>query len=428
MNPMKLIVDTLAAVIEIIYVLTFISIYSNEKRLAGWRIIVYISAFILLNVLSVTFVENQILFSAITIVLIFSYSFVYNMPVFKRVICCLIVYFASVMGEIFSGLLVITISKISVEEMQDNIISYLQVIMISKISLYAVVRILKHFMRNKFAKISNVAVMPFFILPVSSFLILFGMNDYVIKINTFEANILAFFVGILLLLSNIVVFFIFDYILKEKEKQNTVEREALQLNLEKQYYSELLKKQVESNKTIHDLKNKLFGIKELLQTDTSKGVLKINEVCEIVEATTNIKVTGLDSVDAVINSKMKIAKANDAVIKTVVAISSIKEIDVLDMCVILGNLLDNSIEAVEKLKDEKTILLEMQQNMNFLSITISNPCVPVNVNSKMETTKENKNLHGFGLKNVKEIVEKYNGEMSCGVNANQFVTNIVLEN
>ena len=81
---------------------------------------------------------------------------------------------------------------------------------------------------------------------------------------------------------------------------------------------------------------------------------------------------------------------------------------------ILGNLLDNAVEAVSVAK-EKHISFETDFRNNFSVIIISNSCDrnPLNERGDItETTKSNKRLHGFGLKSVKRTVKKYNGDIA----------------
>ena len=76
--------------------------------------------------------------------------------------------------------------------------------------------------------------------------------------------------------------------------------------------------------------------------------------------------------------------------------------------------MDNAIEATEKSKD-KTVRIESDFRNNFSVIIVSNSCVntPKLDNSKLpSTTKNNKRLHGFGLKSVQKTVKKYNGDIS----------------
>lgn len=92
-----------------------------------------------------------------------------------------------------------------------------------------------------------------------------------------------------------------------------------------------------------------------------------------------------------------------------------------DLCVILGNLIDNAIEAVEG-EISPVIYVQMNYIKNLFLIKV------INTYSKnaisYETTKEDSDFHGIGLKSIKRIVDKYNGNFSIELK-NNYVTAIV---
>ena len=89
------------------------------------------------------------------------------------------------------------------------------------------------------------------------------------------------------------------------------------------------------------------------------------------------------------------------------------KLSALDTCTILANILDNAIEAVEKLdEDKKHIELTFKRNENYMIITETNQTLnEVDIRDNIIiTTKKDKANHGFGLINIKETAEKYGGE------------------
>jgi len=83
-----------------------------------------------------------------------------------------------------------------------------------------------------------------------------------------------------------------------------------------------------------------------------------------------------------------------------------------DLCVLLGNLLDNAMEAVKDLpKGNRFILLKMQSVNNMFLLEISNVYIGKRkrCNGKYETTKTDSSIHGLGIESCKIIVEQYDG-------------------
>jgi sensor histidine kinase regulating citrate/malate metabolism len=86
----------------------------------------------------------------------------------------------------------------------------------------------------------------------------------------------------------------------------------------------------------------------------------------------------------------------------------------MDLCVLFSNLISNSVEACEKLiYKEKEIVLVIEEGEKGVSFLIKNPTETEFKDGNFDwgTTKEDKQNHGYGLRNIKHIVEKYHGEM-----------------
>ena len=96
-------------------------------------------------------------------------------------------------------------------------------------------------------------------------------------------------------------------------------------------------------------------------------------------------------------------------------------------CSLLGNLLDNAIDACKRIEqNDKWILLQIEIQKNFLFIKISNSIdeMPVMKKGIPVSTKQNKKRHGYGLKSVERIVNKYNGVITFRIEQNIFEVDI----
>ena len=85
----------------------------------------------------------------------------------------------------------------------------------------------------------------------------------------------------------------------------------------------------------------------------------------------------------------------------------------IDMYVILENLIDNAMEASLK-TDKPEIYVMICRTEDTLSFNIGNSVMNgiKEINTDTQTTKEDSRKHGYGLKNIKDVVDKYNGEIS----------------
>ena len=177
--------------------------------------------------------------------------------------------------------------------------------------------------------------------------------------------------------------------------------------------------------SIHDYKHKIY----ILQHWLEEG--KIQEIKDFVamesENLTNkmfyIK-TGNEVVDAIVNTKQNIAEEKGIVFSVNISIPKSCRISDIDLVCILGNLIDNAIEACEN-QSKKRIEIIIKEVKKFLYIKIINS-YEGELSQEMTTTKKEKLMHGIGLKNVKSIVAKYDGTYEMVKDNGEVTTNIVI--
>jgi len=138
--------------------------------------------------------------------------------------------------------------------------------------------------------------------------------------------------------------------------------------------------------------------------------------------------TGIEVVDVIINSKIQIMKEKEIDFKINVEFPENTNIQPYDLCTILGNLLDNAIEAVDNSNLEKIIYLTIRKINYFVIIQVINPCEE-NKGEYMElpvTSKGNASIHGFGLVSVKDAIDKYGGKLTCKSENGSFVVTVMI--
>ena len=139
--------------------------------------------------------------------------------------------------------------------------------------------------------------------------------------------------------------------------------------------------------------------------------------------------TGNGIVDAILTEKQEKATTVNTVITFNGAIAA-SAITATDLSVIFGNTLDNAIEACEKLQADikKEVSVVCKYNSGFMFLTISNP-VTENIkihNNTIQTTKQDKSNHGFGLYSLQKIVDKYDGTLTFSCVDNVFECEVTL--
>lgn len=349
-------------------------------------------------------------------------ALLYNTDYKVKLLLSIIIYIITFGFQLTCEFIFSSLFSISVVNFRENVIYYFIIIFISRTFSYQVTNMLK---LSKLS-INNENIFLYLVFPIITLVLgIFLIGVFCSDMDP-KYSILGFFSELLLMIANISLLYLFErYDIKCKEEQKLKDEQVL-LQMETKYLKELIDKQTNAAKEIHNIKNELFAIKSLIDEDYNEGKNKIANICNIVDGMQNVVYTSNRSIDSLINSKRKIMNDNNIKFDCKSFISDFKNVDLIDLCVLLGNLLDNSIEACLKLENNKFILLNIMQDKNYLNIIVKNTFLNLKVN--LETTKTNSIIHGFGLKSVNSIVKKYDGNMLVEKIDGYFIVSLLLKN
>ena len=220
-----------------------------------------------------------------------------------------------------------------------------------------------------------------------------------------------------------------QYVISLDMAQIEAENKALeyqnQLNLN--YFSELKENETELRKIKHDISGCLETMKEIIYTekDTEKAQHFFDELSMTLGNITTGFYCKNSLINAIIISKSKICDKQGIRLNAEIKIPEALNISDTDICRILVNMLDNAIEANEKEDKNKFIDLSIKENDGFIYLSTRNPFSGENIGS---TTKENKKEHGYGLRILNDIAQKYNGYTKTAADKNVIFILIVLKN
>ena len=177
------------------------------------------------------------------------------------------------------------------------------------------------------------------------------------------------------------------------------------------------------------MKNHFFALHELIDGgEYSKAKDYIFELAEKSSSQTIICDTGNIVIDSIINYKFRNKESLGIDVSVDAVIPEQINIDVADEVTLFGNLIDNAITAVEKCEFGKKVSISLQFSKNRLFIVISNTydgCVEYR-NGTIVSTKKERDSHGYGIKNVRTALEKYNGVLRLEHNQTEFTAKVIL--
>jgi sensor histidine kinase regulating citrate/malate metabolism len=204
---------------------------------------------------------------------------------------------------------------------------------------------------------------------------------------------------------------------------------AFQADLINKHYAEVENMYRQVRGWRHDYKNHIQMLKAYMSVNEYDKVNEyLDRLDEDLTSVDTIVKTGNIIIDAILNSKISLAKSKKINVNARALVPESLNISEIDLCVIIGNLLDNAIEACERITDsEKFIRIFIGIKNTQLYIYIANTAPggkQIKVNGLFATRKSG--YHGFGLVRIDKTVEKYRGYIKRNSEDGAFTTEILL--
>lgn len=258
----------------------------------------------------------------------------------------------------------------------------------------------------------------FFIATCVSYLIFWTLD----QINDPNYNLLAMFCTLGLYISTFLAFYLFARTQHQNQVIRYQEQSEQQMRMQLKHMDETILSQNKLRAMRHDMNSHLIALKSFFDARDFKGGSRYieNLDAQFQQAALSVN-TGNNALDSVLSAKRSLAESKDVAFHTKIKIQENLPIAPEDCSIIFGNALDNAIEACERLPAdaEKSINLFLQQDATTIFCKITNTAPP-NTEKTFLTSKADKVNHGFGMKNIKEALEKYPSLYNFKQQENQF--------
>ena len=334
--------------------------------------------------------------------------------------------------EMIIGTVLTTVFGVDLSAQYASPVVFATGTLVSKFFAYAIVLVIR---KRRFKIEGIVSKQNFFllyILPAFSALVLLFFLKVCYSTDNADAQLMSLASSAVLTLANISIFYIIDKLNELIETKEKLDFAELHIHNQVLHYQELNKHQNELRIFRHDIKNRLLSLMALVKDGKSDKALQImeNNLNWLEEMNSNIINSGNPVVDAIIQAKLHIVKDKGITFQISTKLAEEIRIDELELGIVLGNALDNAIEAVEKntAANKKRISLSLMSADGRISISVSNP-VEAEINTeRLSTAKPDKDKHGYGIKSIKAIAEKYEGIVLFTCDNGIFEANINLSN
>lgn len=405
----------------------FLSSFAERKMKTG---IVRITATTIIFLCSLLFVKETFLNTIILFFCLLTFTTLYEMKNYNRLLYTFLFIGISSVMELVTGWCIMLTFSIDLATAKTGLYNSMGVIL-SKFLTVIVLFTIKRAKHNTFSGKFNKKYLPIYILPIATLFVVLFEYYAMWHFNGKGAVVIVGFLSMLLLVfSNLFLFNVIDgiYAAVKNESQLLMAKELIAQQTEQ--YRLLFKRNEEILKIKHDHKNFLIGVVsalsqkkyEELQSEVNKELLVINNSDSIL--------SGNSVIDTILNYKNETAKAKGIKMEFMYKNLSSIYISDIDLSILLGNAIDNAIEATENLVEGalKVISISMLIKEQQLMITVKNN-VKENLDVEhLETQKKNKGAHGFGVPNMREIARKYGGEVVLICENNIFKTVIIVNN
>lgn len=298
-------------------------------------------------------------------------------------------------------------------------------VIITKVLLFYVTRIiLKHKHKNPLDAQTWVMLI---LIPFISFISLSALMMAAIDHEEISGYIMIGMSGILL--ANMITYYFFSVLNREYE-------ERLRLKLVEQNQENTVRSLEDANAFVqqmrsvrHDIQNQLLIISGLVEGgryDRAKEHIK-NMIENYLPQTQSLIHSDNEAFNAIVNAKVAVCNQKRIYLEVRQMQNALDCLDPIDIGILFGNLLDNAIEAAEHTQ-RRRISVDVSIQGFYLSVLVKNSIQDsvVRNNDDFKTTKKDKELHGIGLKNVRELVRKYDGMLDFYEEAGEFCCHIIL--
>lgn len=398
-------------IFEEIIIALFLSVYfgckyNNWKKYFGFCLTVLISVSI--NTIFTSLNVYEGVFGLTYIVIYFIYSvtclkgYIYIKLFVSGFINC-VVYFIALLSILMTSILLGTSSGQYLAMGQARISG----VIFSKVLLVTICILLLKFKFNNIIKRGNIIIL--IIMPIITMLSMIGIMQAFLHSNELKYELLLAAVSVML--TNILTYYIFIKINNDIERETEIRAIKQKYENDKKYTYDVEKLYSKTCGIRHDIRHHFDVISGLLGDDNSKVREYMQSVTENhIETAKSLIRTGNEYFDAIANIKLAVCDKLGIKVQIRVMNHSLDHLKSDEIGIIFGNLFDNAIEAAKHTQD-KRIELDVQTQGKRCSIQMINSIKEsaIGSNRNLTTTKEDKESHGYGIKNIKQIVKKYEG-------------------
>lgn len=255
---------------------------------------------------------------------------------------------------------------------------------------------------------------------------LFVSSLLLTHINKYSISLIELISRVLIVISTLIIC---NGITHDYTQSLKIERILDQLHLQKNYYKALSDNVEKVRKARHDLKYHISAINWFVENEDYDGMKKyLEEYVGTYNIDIYIPYTGNSAIDGIIHHYMEIAREKGIRFEVNCSFNNLKIHDV-DLCTLLGNILENALTANENLKGDKFISIYSENDDYQFVLIVDNSFDGIVIREKGKIiSKKNNAESGIGISSMESICKKYNGHCTFEASNNIFHSSFILNN
>lgn len=428
----EIIIDSLFCVVETLIILYFIE--SNFNRSGVKSFISSVPAFLILFVVDIgvsflhmpTHIQILTLFSLCEIVLLIFY----NGNFFRKIYIGIIIVLLTIVPSLLALYIVSWVSDINFSDLisRNDVLRILINISIKLLQFVTMKIVLKYLKKEKFHT-AKYRILIYAIMMIASMLLITKIRNGLI--NEAINAVFSTYITIIIIIIDLCVYLIIYYYSELNQRNLDMEMQRLTIQQQQKDIENIIQDYYETLKIRHDIKRYLnIAIEMINQKEYDKLEAYLHSFQENQLGNAKIYINTKNKMfNAIINQKLNEAEKYNIKIECFILddLADFIEMDDLELCLIFLNLLDNAIEA-ERNIDTPIIKFNIFQNAGYICFKIENIVDKdvLSINPTLTTTKKNKNIHGIGLRSVREIIDNHDGIFNITQNDKWFSVEIML--
>lgn len=406
----------LANAFRIYAVSRFVKSFFNDENMKPKLLLCSFAAYYIINSLCFLVLPDPIVNLITNIVPLFLITMLFECKIMIKIVILLLVYAVNM----FSDGVVFAVSKAL--DINTIVISSG---LITSLTVFAIEMIWEHYKRFKYMEVVRTSYL--------FALLLVPLCSIVIGILTIQqANLRTVILSALLLIINALVFYLFDSLVRLYNDRH----EKMMLEQQNKAYINQIKLVYDSQNALryyrHDMRNHLYKMRDMVEKGEYKQLEEyIGQAVSYMKIDKKVIDSGNSEIDCLLNYKLRNIEEMNIKLETKFVLPHELFINVFDINIVLGNLIDNALEALKQC-DERELIVRLTYSKGVMFITIKNSFsgnIKIDSNNqKLFTTKKDLKNHGLGLQSVQYTIDKYYGTMEIETTEKMFIVKALMYN